>query len=126
MAQIPDDRLKKAGQDTTNPQIHKVAGIKIPDKEVQIMTGDEEKPEDISGGQTCSCHSVCTCVPVTSCTCHQVCTCDSVCSGNDCTCHPFEACSTHVCSPHSGCSTHCCVGHGCSSCSSCGGYWYPN
>lgn len=126
MAKKPNDRLKKTGKDTGKPQILKVSGIKIPDKEIQVMTGDEKPPKEVSGGQTCSCHSVCTCVPVTECSCHQVCTCDSVCSGNDCTCHPFEACSSHSCSPHSGCAGNCCVGNtSCSSCSSCA-YWYPN
>jgi hypothetical protein len=35
---------------------------------MQLMHGDEETPAT----GTCSCHSVCTCVPVTSCNCDLV------------------------------------------------------
>jgi hypothetical protein len=66
----PYDRLVKSDTtDIANPQIPKSVDIKIPDKEVHIMQHDEKPPD---GGGTCSCHSVCTCVPVNTCTCNMV------------------------------------------------------
>lgn len=117
MSQGPNDRLQKNGKSNGNPKILQTADIKIPDKEVHLMHPDEQPPT----GGTCSCHSVCTCVPVSSCSCNLVCTCDSVCSTNTCTCHPFTGCPTHSCTCQPVCS---CVGY-CSTCTT-GHYWYPN
>ena len=138
MPQGPNDRLKRNGTVVGAPKISRTVDIKIPDKEVHIMHPEEKPP---SGGGTCSCHPVCTCVPVTACTCDTVsvctcvpvrtcscdlvCTCDSVCSTNRCACHPFVGCPAHICSCVPVCS---CDGH-CSTCSTCttgGHYWYPN
>jgi len=112
----PDDRPKsdstKTGQ---KPSVNKSVNLKIPDKEVYIMNTTEKPP---TGSGTCSCNSVCTCVPVQSCTCNMVCTCDSVCSTNLCSCNPFAGCTGHSCTCVPVCST-------CSTCST-GVYWYPN
>ncbi len=122
----PFDRLVKSDTtDIANPQIPKSVDIKIPDKEVHIMQHDEKPPD---GGGTCSCHSVCTCVPVNTCSCNMVCTCDTVCATDLCACHPFSGCSIYDCScvPVCTCDSHCttcsCVGY----CSTGGHYWYPS
>ena len=114
MQEKPNDRLKRKGKSTGDPKILNSADLKIPDKEVHLMLPDETAP---SGGGTCSCHSVCTCVPVTSCSCNVVCTCDSVCSTNTCACNPFTGCTAHACNCQPVCST-------CSTCST-GHYWFP-
>ncbi|MCX6227533.1 MAG: hypothetical protein NTV01_22820 [Bacteroidia bacterium] len=108
----PDDRLKPDGKKSAqSATVNKSVNLKIPDKELHIMNVDEKAPD---GSGTCSCNSVCTCVPVDSCSCNMVCTCDSVCSTNLCACNPFDDCN-HTCSCVATCST-CCVGV----------YWYPN
>jgi hypothetical protein len=117
MADKPNDRLKPNGSSSISgtPRISRTVEIKIPDKEVHLKSPDEEGAAD----GTCSCHSVCTCVPVAACNCHAVCVCDSVCSTNACSCHPFEdTVCQHICTCQPVCST--CT-TGCST-----GYWYPN
>ncbi|QTA82825.1 Uncharacterized protein dnl_52100 [Desulfonema limicola] len=111
----PKDRIKRTGTSQQEPKILASAEIKIPDKEIQIMSPDEAAP----GEGTCSCHSVCSCVPVSSCSCHMVCTCDSVCSTNACSCNPVSGCDTYTCTCQPVCS---CVGHSCCV----GVYFYPS
>lgn len=114
MSNGPDDRIKKTNAEQSKPEIKKAVEIKVPGREVHIMQPDETNPGDKG---TCSCHSVCTCVPVTECSCHVVCTCDSVCATNTCTCHPHSGGGTCGCQPVCTCHGHsCCVGV----------YWYPN
>ncbi len=107
----PDDRLKKLGAGKGTPKILGLVDIKIPDKEVHLMQPNETPP---TGGGTCSCHSVCNCVPVSSCSCNLVCACDAVCSTNTCTCNPFTGCSTHTCTCQPECTTCSCQSTGCS------------
>jgi hypothetical protein len=110
----PDDRLKPdLNTSDQTPVVNKSVNLKIPDKEMHIVNVEEKAATGTY--ETCSCNSVCTCVPVASCTCNMVCTCDSVCSTNLCACNPFTGCPTHTCS----CAPVSTGGGG-------GGYWYPN
>ena len=126
----PNDRLNATGKSAgTDPQVNKSVTMKIPDKEPQIMQPGEKAPpwDGNKNGGSCSCNSVCTCVPVSSCNCNMVCTCDTVCSTNLCACNPYDGCSPHVCTcvPVTACTcdTECtCVG----TCGCIGVYWYPN
>lgn len=114
MKNRPNDRLDKRSTGKDNPKILNTLDLKIPDKEVHLMHPDEKAP---TGSGTCSCNSVCTCVPVSGCNCNMVCTCDSVCATNLCACNPYSGCTPHTCSCVPVCTCH---GH----CST--GYWYPN
>ena len=124
MANGPNDRIKKTKNTYGNPKILNSLDIKIPDKEMHLMHPDEEAP---AGGGTCSCHSVCSCVPVSECDCHMVCTCDAVCNSNDCTCNPFTGCQPHNCNcqPDCACTGTCsCTGTICTCVPVT--YYYPN
>ncbi len=47
----------------------------------------EEALIEPDGTSTCTCNSVCTCVPVNTCSCNTVCSCDAVDScGSNCSC----------------------------------------
>jgi hypothetical protein len=123
----PNDRIIAMGKEMgTDPQINKSVTLKIPDKEVYIMQPGEKPPPGGGGstGGTCSCNSVCTCVPVSSCNCNMVCTCDTVCSTNLCACNPYSQCATNVCTcvPVCSCDSHCST---CSTCTTGGHYWHP-
>lgn len=110
----PNDRIKKSGTANGDPRILNSVDIKIPDKEIHLMKQDEQAP---TGGGTCSCHSVCSCVPVSGCNCNMVCTCDAVCNTNTCACHPFTGCPTHSCNCQPVCSTCTTCSTTCTTCS---------
>jgi hypothetical protein len=78
----PDDRIRKvdgaAGRDDglvplSGFVLAKVAGYQKPP-----LAEDLSDPGGGTYGGTCTCNSVCTCVPVQTCACHAVCTCDTV------------------------------------------------
>jgi hypothetical protein len=106
MSSKPNDRLMKNGKAGDEPMIVASASIRIPDKEVHIKRADEGPPPT----GTCSCHPVCTCVPVSSCSCDMVCTCDTVCTCQNhtiCTCDTVCTCQNHTictCQSHTICT----------------------
>jgi len=68
---VPDPQAK-AGRSGATFTLAKLRAFQKPPMEEELV-----EPPGASGG-TCSCNTVCACVPVQSCSCNSVCTCDTV------------------------------------------------
>ncbi len=107
-APAPNDRLRETGEAAAAGDSSALAGsalggfvlLKLDSYQKPPLAEDLSAPSGDAFGGSCTCNSVCTCVPVQTCACDAVCTCDAV-----------QGCSV--------CASYSCHGGGG------GGYWQP-